>query len=52
MITKVFFLIVGVAIGLSIPIVVDYADTGTMIPCRTMTRFEDGSRIQACVARN
>lgn len=45
---KIILLTIGVAIGLAYPLVLDYVLFGTITPCRTAVKYEDGSTIQHC----
>lgn len=41
-------LLIGVFIGAIMPLAIDFALFGTVKPCETVTRYEDGSSIIKC----
>lgn len=44
----IIIICLSISVGLSIPLVVDYALFGTITPCHTVKVYEDGSSFQAC----
>lgn len=40
--------IIGIFIGLLLPVAFDWVAFGSPTPCETVTRYEDGSSIQQC----
>ena len=44
--TTAFFL--GLAIAAALPLAIDFALFGTITPCETIQRYNDGSTIQKC----
>jgi hypothetical protein len=48
---KIYLLFIGVLVGISFPLGVDYVQYGDFIPCRTVKEFKDGARIQACESK-
>ena len=43
--------LIGVVIGLLLPLLADWALFGTPIPCEVTVKYEDGSTIQHCEVR-
>lgn len=50
--SKLAILLIGLTIGLITPLAVDYALFGTIEPCKTITKYEDGSSVQNCEVKN
>ena len=48
---KAKYLIIGVIIGLVLPLMMDWLLFGSINPCHTVKKFEDGSTIQACTVK-
>lgn len=47
----VIILALGLAIGMLVPMMIDWSLFHTISPCRTIQQFEDGSTIQRCTVR-
>jgi hypothetical protein len=45
-------LIIGIIIGVLMPLIMDLFLFGTPFPCSTVTTYEDGSSVQKCSVRN
>ena len=49
--SKIIILCLGIVLGIALPFAIDYVFFGSVTPCRTYERFEDGSSIQHCEVR-
>lgn len=48
---KAKYIFIGVIIGLILPLLIDWLLFGSVTPCHTIKKFEDGSSIQACTVK-
>lgn len=49
--SKTTTLIIGVVIGIALPLLLDLFLFGTVTPCHTIKHYEDGSSVQACTVK-
>lgn len=49
--SKLTILFLGLAAGYAVPLLINVALFGTVMPCHTVKHYEDGSSIQACEVR-